>query len=122
MISAQAVRIQRVEQEMVESLPVALHPVQPAVKGADPEIAPAIFKQALDRIVGDTGAVGRIGHINGHRITVILVQPVFGAEPHKSTPVLQNGVNGVLGEAVLDGQVFEVQIRLLTRQGNHEVE
>lgn len=43
-----------------------------------------------------------------HKIpSVISVQAVFGTEPHKTAAVLQDGINSILREAVVDGEVAE---------------
>jgi hypothetical protein len=50
-------------------------------------------------------------------VAVVAVQAVLGAEPHEAAGVLDNGLDGVLREAVGDGEMAEGDAVLLCGEG-----
>ena len=47
----------------------------------------------------------------GNGVAVVAVQAVLRANPEVALAVLQQGQPGILGEAVIDGQMLEAQVR-----------
>ncbi len=48
-------------------------------------------------------------------ITIITVQTVLCAKPHKSFAILQNAVDRGLGKSVTSGEMFKIKIPFLTQ-------
>jgi hypothetical protein len=76
---------------------VRVEAIEAATESSDPEGAGGILEQGPDEIVAQ--GMGIVGVMLVHRkaIAVILVEPVFGAEPQKTLAVLQDAVYRAMG-------------------------
>ena len=45
--------------------------------------------------------------IDPELVTIIAIEPVIGAKPHKTPIILEDAKDKILGKAIVDGQVFE---------------
>src|SRR5690348_8307814 len=82
-------------------------PYDPAAIRCGPEPSGRIQLDFGDKIVGQAAWVGTIVTQVLKRVAVIAVDPVFGAEPHKSRRILSDGVDGLLRQAVVHSEAIE---------------
>ena len=50
--------------------------------------------------------------VKGESISIVLIQAIEGAKPHKALLVLSDRIDQQMGQAVLGGQVFKTQVFL----------
>lgn len=62
-----------------------------------------VFKVMVPPCTKRTNGVKCIVLINQKIKTVVAIEAVFGAEPHEAATVLKDGIDGILGQAVVDG-------------------
>ncbi len=66
-----------------------------------------VFQESSDVAAREGGRVEGVMTVDREARPVIPVEPVLRAHPHEALPVLEKGVDGVLGQAVLDREVVE---------------
>ena len=66
-----------------------------------------IFINMGDVIAGQTVGISRVITIDGECISIVLVQPVLRAKPHKALTVLQDAAHNVIGQALRAGEMGE---------------
>ena len=94
-------RRKRIEQRIID-----IH----ASIGTDPDVPLGIFIKGRDEISSQSRI---LTVIDAERMTVIAVQAVFRANPHKAGPILEYPIDGVLREAVPDINRPETIFKLL---------
>jgi hypothetical protein len=90
--------------------------VHPSV-GGDPQIAVIIFHQRLNKI--GTLASGVVGVVLVHDegITVIAIEAISRGKPHEAAAILQNGSYIALRQAIVRGQVRELEVPHISMAG-----
>jgi hypothetical protein len=60
--------------------------------------------------------------VNGERISIVHIEAIAGANPHKTPAVLQNAHDMILRQARIDIEMPELQVLPLgeTRKGNNQ--
>jgi hypothetical protein len=66
-----------------------------------------VFENGGNPAVGNRRGVAGNVLIYGKTISVVLVEPVLRTEPHETIAVLLNGINDVVREPLIDGNVVE---------------
>ena len=68
-----------------------------------------ILAKTGDLIIPKTvSRVGRAGLKDGARVSIVFVQAIIGAKPHKPLTILKNAVDGVRGQTIFNGQMVEI--------------
>jgi hypothetical protein len=87
---------------------------KPSAPGGDPEKSIFVFQYTLDIVVGDTVRIGGVVLIYSELITVIAVQSIHRAKPHKPLAVLQDTGYIALGEAITCTNMPELNLAVLS--------
>jgi len=85
--------------------------VEPAVEGARPDRAAAVLIEGGDLVIAEAVGIVGVAAQDREAIAVVEIEAVFGAEPEISPPVLNDKVDNALGQTLLDGDLFEEQLR-----------
>src|SRR5690606_38090741 len=85
--------------------------VQPAREGPDPAVPVGVLMERGDVAARERRGIEGVVAENDELVTVVAVEPVLRPDPHEPLPVLEEGVDGVLREPVLDGEVAKADLR-----------
>jgi len=96
--------------------------VKSSATGADPDIAVVVFYDVGDKVVAEAAFVPRFVAVDGDLVTVVPVEAVAGAEPYEAATILEDVEHIVLGETVIDVQMFEFKSRQLCRGGTAQAD
>src|SRR6185312_5439544 len=91
--------------EALHEAPFAVHAIQAAVEGSDPQSAATVLEHLRDEIAGQGGgaARGMAGRLvpevrKGMLFRVPTVQSVIGADPQCPGPIQREGLNAIAPE------------------------
>jgi hypothetical protein len=98
-------------------------PIQ-TVGGTYPKVVVLVFVDTPYIIVADAGGIGGVVAPDHYFISIIPVEAVPGAEPDIASAVLEDGLDGAVGQPLFVGEVGEPQVGGLTlgKQGQREGE
>ena len=83
--------------------------VHPGV-GGDPQIAVIVLHQVLQKVGAQAAGVVGVVFVYDEGVAVIAIEAVPGGKPHEAPPVLQNGNDIALREAIVGGEVGEFEV------------
>ena len=75
---------------------------QSAAKSSNPEHALSVFMDCSDIVVTQAIRIGRVVCIDRKAVSIVFVQSILRAEPHKPFTVLQDAVYGALRESLFN--------------------
>jgi hypothetical protein len=75
-----------------------------AAPGAHPQALPPVFVEHGDRVVGNAARIRGIVLEHHEGVAVEAVEPLLRAEPQKAHVVLEDRLDGALGEPLLEGE------------------
>jgi hypothetical protein len=75
--------------------------------GRDPERAIASFRQMPYGIAGERHRIMRDMPVDCHRIAIVAIQAVRRPDPDKTTRILKDAVDRVLGKSFVDGNALQ---------------
>ena len=101
-VATQAVRVFRVVKIASELLGLAIKGVQSGPRG-NPDRPGAILKQVIDPIAAQTAWICRVVAKLNDVVSIIAIEPIDSAEPHKAGAVLQDRMDSLVGQPLLDG-------------------
>ena len=99
--------------EMLEDFSSRVKSMQTAAMRTDPNHTRFILVQRSDDVVAQTVGVVRVMLVYLEVVTVILVQSVLRANPQEAPAILQNGVDGILGESLFNADALDLEIIIL---------
>ena len=68
----------------------------------NPDYTILILVECVYDVVTDTLCITRLVLINGETLTVIFIQSIISAKPHKSFTILNNAIDCTLGQSLID--------------------
>src|SRR5581483_10235538 len=71
-------------------------------QGTNPDLVMVVLQERRDHAVGKRLGVVVIMAEDGKRVSVVAIETFFGSEPEKADVVLDDGLNGALGEPLID--------------------
>ncbi len=80
------------------------------IVGDKPEAILGIPIAALDPVHAQAVRIAGLVLIDPEFVAIIAVQPVLGAEPHKAQAILYDAVDGALRQAILKGELPELDL------------
>ena len=89
-----------------------LKTIEPIV-GANPKYVVGIFHDAADIVITDAIAIPHIIAVDRDLVAVVPVEAIAGAQPDKSSLVLEDGFNGAVGQSLLAGNMLEPEFGAL---------
>ena len=86
-----------------------VEPIKPLL-GPDPEHAWIVDAKGENIAVAETVGIINLFFIHGDRVSVVFIEARFSTDPHKALIVLDNGIPGVLRQALFDGEMTEPKL------------
>ena len=96
-VVAQAQKIRRIVEKMLELLTFRVKAVQSALTRANPQKSVLVFDNGCDPAVAEAGGHIGIGLECFEGIPIVSVQPILGAEPQKAAAILEDNEHRTLG-------------------------
>jgi hypothetical protein len=94
---------------------VSIEPVYTAAIGCDPKISGIILNNAFDKIMAEAIGVGGIILKYGKPVSVVHIDAILCAKPHKALVVLQNAYYITLRKPIINAEVFKPYLLLLRK-------
>src|SRR5688572_6566473 len=121
-VAAKAVIAAAIALETGKLIFLAIVMIQTTAAGSNLDITFFIFLKIDDKITADAFRVGTVVFVGGEFVSIVPVQAVARADPHKSFTILQNGHHMVLRQSRIDIKVFKLQVLLLRKTGKYNNE